>query len=151
MSYLSHAFPFTKHFLVHPLTLVYHSRWLTIFPHFKDRKKAQRQRLDLDHAAHNGELGCTSVRDSQARTSTPPCSGHQQLYSQIRPNLLLTHTRFPDPGHLCVLLEVTYARSCGLINQSWNRTHVFLPTGKKTVSSINGAGKIGHPHAEEWN
>ena len=24
-----------------------------------------------------------------------------------------------------------------------------LSTGKKTVSSINGAGKIGHPHAEE--
>ena len=23
------------------------------------------------------------------------------------------------------------------------------PTGKKTVSSINGARKIGHPHAEE--
>ena len=24
-----------------------------------------------------------------------------------------------------------------------------LSTGRKTVSSINGAGKIGHPHAEE--
>ena len=24
-----------------------------------------------------------------------------------------------------------------------------LATGKRTVSSINGAGKIGHPHAEE--
>ena len=24
-----------------------------------------------------------------------------------------------------------------------------LSTGKRTVSSVNGAGKIGHPHAEE--
>ena len=36
-----------------------------------------------------------------------------------------------------------------LYGQLYSTKQERLSTGKKTVSSINGAGKIGHPHAEE--
>lgn len=97
----------------------------TISPHFTDGE-AEAQKDGVDHPASRWEVGHAPKSMSlSGKGSTPPCSIPRQFYSQILPtNFLATDTGFPQPWMSLCVREVTYARSHGLICQSWNKTHV---------------------------
>ena len=41
--------------------------------------------------------------------------------------------------------------TCAWENNFWQKSQKHIVAKKKKTSSINGAGKIGKPHAKEWN